>query len=674
MHRKLGPETRGPLIVPPAAHQVLPFCAVALHTMANSTSSKSQTPTMPPPFKAPEVDFYTNPTVLSRLILHQKYESALRRLKRAPREALTWVSTHRQDGDVTTVSYRQLPLHMACTALSRTVDTTLRSQVLDLINRLVVAYPEACAARDHDERLPLHEALVYGVNPDTVVTLLMAYPTAVHETDRFGRTPLQLHQQHCQPENKEEITAMLQRGTGFWNFCRNEAKLQAKQRKPTTTTTTNDDVQSIGVLNDSLADRDDYTLQTRASVASVLRSTRPTRLVQKPLTPTAWSQLEQRAVQLEQLLQSKQESNYQMTQELERLRSIEEKYQQITSSKYLAKSLLQLEEEKSDMTNQIAKLKRALRKHGIDADDLSTVAGTAAVDPRPLEICVGDTISLSSNHSSFRKNLESTSSSSKKSSSSSSNMPVDEQIVLDLQLLLKPNNSGGKKSKDTEGGSSVPSLVATSSLKQEEEEEAQPEVLPQKEKEEPKVQPNDEKPVASTRAEITLPPANTDRWANGSPLRHIPSIRPVRRPPPSMPSGERSSQEGDDDDNLSTLSRARLIQERQAVDQLRQERQYLQSLIAHLGSKRTTTKTRRLAATTTKRYETVQQQQPSSLGQHLAPILEDGNSDCSSSSSSASASSSVGNKAPPPTPAKNKKKKNFLRGRNLRKRLGRIHL
>jgi len=43
-----------------------------------------------------EQDFYTNPTVLSRLILYHKYEQALNRLQLHPDEAFTWVCSKRR--------------------------------------------------------------------------------------------------------------------------------------------------------------------------------------------------------------------------------------------------------------------------------------------------------------------------------------------------------------------------------------------------------------------------------------------------------------------------------------------------------------------------------------------------------------------------------------------------
>jgi hypothetical protein len=350
-----------------------------------------------------ECDFYTSPTILSRLILRQKYDAAIRRIRKAPRETSTWVSSSRlieeraapddcSEGSPTSVtdsqreekqkkgrvecSYRQLPIHMACGALSLVVDTTLRAQVEDLIGRLVLAYPEGCTKRDHQERLPLHEALWQNASPDTIGTLLMAYPEGVDEKDFFGRSPMELNQ-HRRGECKEEVTQMLLRGKNFWAFARREANFKLKHVKVPTSGAS---VGSTSVLLDSLADHDDYTLASRGTVVPG-RISKPV-LKNPGESPMAWEQLEERAILLEKLLEERHEENYTMAEEISRLKEVETKYQHVTSSKHLAQSLLKLEKDKAEMQKQIHRMKTVLQRNDIMLDE------DASVSTKPLEVTV----------------------------------------------------------------------------------------------------------------------------------------------------------------------------------------------------------------------------------------------------------------------------------------------
>ena len=214
---------------------------------------------------AKEVDFYKNPTILSRLVLNQKYASAISRLQRFPEEASTWVCSKRNPYRGRSISLapgrkagrglerfsssrfdlpkpsspqsleysiRQLPIHVACANLLRTKDDlALRADLERLIHSLVITYPNACTQADHEGKLPLHEALWHAAKPETISILLMAAPLILHVRDNHGRNPLDLNR-FRRGENMEQINQMLLRGTHFWEQARATAifKMEAMRR------------------------------------------------------------------------------------------------------------------------------------------------------------------------------------------------------------------------------------------------------------------------------------------------------------------------------------------------------------------------------------------------------------------------------------------------------------
>ena len=252
-------------LLPPSSTPPAHTSTVRAHAGSSSPPTRRHhhptTTTTPTPTTATAVDFYRNPTILSRLILYQKYDEALERLHQVPTEASVWVVSTRprppttsstsssssststtKDNNVdnnvdnnaatstTTTTLRQLPLHMACVNLQRVVVThpsttvtaaasssssSLSSSVPhtpaatmaalnDLIANLAVAYPQSCQERDHLGRYPLHMAVAYGATPETVSILLMAWPASVHLRDSIGvgGTLLQLYQHSIHGGNR----------------------------------------------------------------------------------------------------------------------------------------------------------------------------------------------------------------------------------------------------------------------------------------------------------------------------------------------------------------------------------------------------------------------------------------------------------------------------------------
>lgn len=286
-------------------------------------------------------DFYANPTVLSRLILHQKYAAAMKRLSKHPMEASTWVCRARakndegcrapapcrnaalrigrigprvgrhhlpprspkkvppvynphqeRDGQLFSYSYRQLPIHSACQNLGLYNSDTaspLKTELENLIVRLILAYPAGCQHPDHVGRYPLHGAIRYAAPRLDVITLLLtAAPTILAVKDLTGCTPQETNRlvatKTAHTLQRQRIGKLLLKGRSFWEEVRHQAMRQSKRAADHET-----------VWSDPLP----------APLAN-----------QQTVQPLAWSQLEQRCNVLEQLLTESIRQNHRVQRQL----------------------------------------------------------------------------------------------------------------------------------------------------------------------------------------------------------------------------------------------------------------------------------------------------------------------------------------------------------------------
>lgn len=290
-----------------------------------------------------EVDFYREPTLLSRLILYQKFGSALKRIHSHPEEACVWVCAKRPaTGRVASPSgtsssaaswaylIRQLPIHMACANLCRTHDFTNRKLLHELLATLIFANPEGAHEPDHQGRLPLHDAVWYGADADTIALFLMAKPEALHATDRKGRSlrDLNRHRPASQVQ-RDAIQHLLDRSVEFWTVAKEEAQLRLKRNNlafPSDRQT----LSSISNLASSAAD--DETIMTTLSQQPAVEP--------EEIPPISWEQLERRAISTEQILTEINEQNYELNRRVEALTVIDQ-----AQSKELVRELTRLNKE-----------------------------------------------------------------------------------------------------------------------------------------------------------------------------------------------------------------------------------------------------------------------------------------------------------------------------------------
>ena len=123
---------------------------------------------------AQEVD-YDNRTILFRLLLKKDWSGAIERAVSYPEEAATWIVTKGFNGNL-----RFLPLHKAC----------VLAPPGEVIETLLMAYPDGSKCRDQDGWLPVHCACFYGACSQAITTLLEANPKGSQLKDDEGRLPL----------------------------------------------------------------------------------------------------------------------------------------------------------------------------------------------------------------------------------------------------------------------------------------------------------------------------------------------------------------------------------------------------------------------------------------------------------------------------------------------------
>ncbi len=344
-----------------------------------------------------EVDFYRNPTILSRLILNQKYASAIKRLRLHPEEASVWVCSKRQtsktsnlrpsalrsmlgrrsaqrrnnQAEVVEYSLRQLPIHVACSGLFRTSDAKLRAELEKLITHLVVAFPDGCGMVDHEGKLPLHEAIWHNGSPETISMLLMASPGTLHDRDKFGRSPIELNRFRS-GSNKGEIKELLLLGVEFWKQARQEAKLRLKHAFVPPCSTS---VGSVSVLAMNQSDMGsigtgDSSNRMRGPIPMDPSFRKPVKIESEEIEPIAWSQLEKRALHLEQLLSEMYEKNYELGEVIEELtRSKMELHDELEllQGADLAEEVISLRRENAILSKDLAKSQHLIKEQGFEA-------------------------------------------------------------------------------------------------------------------------------------------------------------------------------------------------------------------------------------------------------------------------------------------------------------------
>lgn len=129
-----------------------------------------------------ECDYEKNPTSLYKLLEKSEWKLCRIRARTFAEEVQTWV-VRRDRTNKNIIKWRLLPLHASI----------LFRAPFDVIEALILAYPEAVKLTDDRGMLPLHLALHQSeIDKEIVSILLRKYPAAINMKDNNGRVPIAL--------------------------------------------------------------------------------------------------------------------------------------------------------------------------------------------------------------------------------------------------------------------------------------------------------------------------------------------------------------------------------------------------------------------------------------------------------------------------------------------------
>lgn len=199
-----GKETRSPPPSPGgrgggAAASFPISCLLCPSPVMEESDLASLDPRSSPP--EPECDYDSNPTILYRALQKRHWPNVVRRCTFHPNEARIWIlrrETPAYGQRCGRIRWRLLPLHAAI----------IFQAPPEIVEELLIAYPQSARARDDQGMLPIHLAFRYpapppdgrrGSSSNAVSTedairvmeiLFSAYPGSVREKDKRGRTAL----------------------------------------------------------------------------------------------------------------------------------------------------------------------------------------------------------------------------------------------------------------------------------------------------------------------------------------------------------------------------------------------------------------------------------------------------------------------------------------------------
>ena len=129
-----------------------------------------------------EVDYDTDPTDLFQALEAREFGYSFDMYKQVPlqfnKECKTWVVARGKQKDQ--LRFRALPLHAAL----------VFAAPVDLVKKILNAYPLAARGRDVKGRLPIHLAMEHNASEELVALIIDAFPKGMLIVDKKNMTPL----------------------------------------------------------------------------------------------------------------------------------------------------------------------------------------------------------------------------------------------------------------------------------------------------------------------------------------------------------------------------------------------------------------------------------------------------------------------------------------------------
>jgi len=143
-----------------------------------------------------ESDYDAEPTLLYSSLQKKQWAEAMAIIESTPNEARTWV--YRKEAKGTKIRWRLLPLHGAI----------IFQAPAEVVESLLLIFPEGASERDDEGSLPIHLAYKRGAAAAVCKLLLEAFPNSIDIADRKGRTPKHLAATSTGPKHREFVFAM----------------------------------------------------------------------------------------------------------------------------------------------------------------------------------------------------------------------------------------------------------------------------------------------------------------------------------------------------------------------------------------------------------------------------------------------------------------------------------
>lgn len=144
-----------------------------------------------------ENDYDMEPPPLYTALQKKQWSDALTILDEMPEEARTWVYRKEPNND-NKLRWRLLPIHGAI----------IFQAPPEVVESLLLLYPEGAAERDDEGSLPIHLAYKRCASASVCKLLLDAFPGSVDVTDRKGRTPKNMASSSPGTKHREFVYAL----------------------------------------------------------------------------------------------------------------------------------------------------------------------------------------------------------------------------------------------------------------------------------------------------------------------------------------------------------------------------------------------------------------------------------------------------------------------------------
>ena len=255
---------------------------------------------------------------------------------------------------------------MACSALSTCLDDDpSRAQLEHLVRQLALAFPGGCSQRDSKQQLPLHEALRHKASLDTISMLLIVAPETIDDTDRYGRLPYEINFERMGDQHKDKIAPLLRKDKHFWRSKREEFYAQPLNGTESYL------IKNLLRLNCVLGGRPkgkDYATTLSQESELLTRSTfdNTTQQFDRQSDPKGSPK---ESSKLRSHSGESIDDRPKILREISRLQALKAEYTRALADENLAKRVVKLEQEKSEMRLRINQMVCVLKKQGLTPGD-----------------------------------------------------------------------------------------------------------------------------------------------------------------------------------------------------------------------------------------------------------------------------------------------------------------